>query len=235
MTKKTKKCILVLAEGISDQNALYKTLDSLVNPNSVRFKVVNGDVLSDNLCNKPIKSEIGDMINAYLQKVHLKKSDILFVTQITDTDGVFIDNNMLVIDPTIDSKLYREDSILVKDISKKEQMISRNTRKANNLRFLCSTTLINKMQYSIYYFSCNLDHCIHDDPNVPQEMKSHLANLFSLNNTAEKVIALMQSTDIATLGNYSETWSYIQRGDNSLRRGSNFHILLNYLIDQFGE
>jgi hypothetical protein len=55
---KTKKIILFIVEGISDQTSLALILSKLVKSENVKFQIVNGDITSDrstNVANAMIK------------------------------------------------------------------------------------------------------------------------------------------------------------------------------------
>ncbi|MFA7109271.1 MAG: hypothetical protein WC162_09025, partial [Sphaerochaetaceae bacterium] len=87
---------------------------------------------------------------------------------------------------------------------------------------------INEMKYYMLYFSRNLEHSLeNDDSELTDDQKVNYADDFA--DKYEKDIPgfmdLINSDSLAVKGSYTETWDYIFKDDNSLKRNSNFHLL----------
>ena len=89
-----------------------------------------------------------------------KKKDILQVIHIVDTDGAFIPDSNIVLNNNADSTLYYLDCIETNNVKK---IIDRNNKKISIISKLCNTSKIYKIDYKIFYMSCNLDHVIHNE------------------------------------------------------------------------
>jgi len=85
---------------------------------------------------------------------------------------------------------------------------------------------INNIDYQVYYFSCNLEHVLHDNPNVKDENKSKKAEEFEerFYNREQEFLEFIGNDEFAVAGNYEETWDFIRENNNSLKRYSNLHL-----------
>lgn len=88
----TKKIILLLVEGPTDEDALALIYSRLVREHDLEFDVLHTDITAgEDMTAKYIEERIGREIVDYLRKnPFIKKGDILKVVQIIDTDGAFI-------------------------------------------------------------------------------------------------------------------------------------------------
>ena len=93
----TKKIILLLVEGPTDEDALALVFSNLVNDHDIEFEVLHTDITADEAMTvKYIESRMEDEINYYLKKnPFIEREDILKVVQIIDTDGAFIPSAMI--------------------------------------------------------------------------------------------------------------------------------------------
>ena len=48
------------------------------------------------------------------------------------------------------------------------------TKKVSILDKLCSTPSIGRIKYFMYYFSCNLEHVLHNEQNLDDKLKSKI-------------------------------------------------------------
>ena len=117
----TKKVVLVLVEGEAEETVLTEYLEEVFGDQEVFIDVQNGDVLADWNQDKNVKNAIGDVIKAYLKKTKFRASDLKWVFQITDSDGVFIPNNHVKVDEQKEL-FYDESDIFVSDVQKKRQI-----------------------------------------------------------------------------------------------------------------
>lgn len=88
---KSKKVVLLIVEGFSEEVLLYGSLRQEFQQYDIQFEIQRGDVLfSFNKNRKSIKGIIGDIVKEFLNKRKFKWSDILGVLHIIDTDGCLI-------------------------------------------------------------------------------------------------------------------------------------------------
>jgi len=233
----TKKTIILLVEGICELTVFEKAMATLKDDIDVKIIVMDGDPLTnrDNF-DESVKKIIGNYISATKKQFHLEDADILFTAQLTDTDGVFVGEEDIIIDKKFcdyDNKGYEFDTIRVNSKSKKDDILKRNAQKLLRINILSKEDKIAGAPYRLYYFSCNLDHIIYnvsesrrcDKTNKSTEFSKKYADYSSLKNFFNK-------PDIAINGDFNTTWDYLRIDENSLKRGSNVHLLFNE-IDEY--
>jgi hypothetical protein len=225
VSKKTKKVIFFIVEGPTDEDALSTIMKGIFNDVDVKFHVVHGDITTDNSTKREnVFSKIGECIKAEMAKYGFVKKDILKVFHIVDTDGAFVLDN-IVYNNDCDVR-YFEDRIETNDINK---IKNRNHRKSEILRCLISKgKILASVKYSIFYFSCNMEHVLHNNLDaLSDEEKICLADDFAnaYNKDAEAFKTFIRNEEFAVSGNYTETWHYIMKDNNSLRRNCNLHLM----------
>ena len=97
---KTKKIILFIVEGITDEMSLSLILSKLVQDSSVQFHVINQDITADFNSNcQNIIRKIDSQVKKFLaQNNGLKKTDIKEIIHLVDTDGAFIKEDFVMKD-----------------------------------------------------------------------------------------------------------------------------------------
>lgn len=219
-----KKVVLFIVEGLSDEAALNSSLKAFFNNLTHRFHVVHGDITSDR-CSSPsnIKSRVGDLLKKFLSQYPIKKSDIVQIIQLIDTDGAFIPHEQVVYK---DTKLSYDWEQICTD--KVEAMRDRNTRKSHIVECLYSCSKISGIHYKMYYFSRNLEHVLYNEVgDMEDSQKIRLADKFDkqYKGNLEQFIALLSDPTIAPTGDYLTTWEFIKQGTNSLHRHSNLYLI----------
>ncbi len=227
MAKNKKKVILFIVEGISDKTALEPILDS-ISMDEVRFAVVNGDITSDiNKSPSTILNEITKIIKNYTTKSKISKENIFKVIHLTDTDGCYMDDSLVIEDKDTKGFIYSENNITA---SSKNEVISRNNHKTSILNRLSSTNAVfRNLPYEIYYFSCNLDHVLYDDINLDKGEKVTKADDFEdmYCEDLEGFIKFITQSDFSVNEDYKDSWDFIKTNNNSLKRYTNFSIFIN--------
>lgn len=241
-----KKIVLFLVEGMSDKNALEIPFGQLledIDPDIVlEFAALmqddgsfGGDITSKNgIYPYNIERFVDEIIvQPFLRQTGLYPKDIVEVVHFVDTDGAYIDENLVVTtDDATENPMYYPDIIVT---SIPERVRERNARKSENMDVLTSLNHIKigskKVRYSVYYFSCNLDHFLHGDANFNEHEKVRKALEFSIahedSGALEKFIGETEhdTTDMT----YDESWNYIKNGENSLKRHTNVNLLIKRL------
>jgi len=233
----SKKIVLILAEGISEEDALKPALKKIEKRLDIRFRFEGGDVLSDEKNeNIPSKKLIGDIASKYKKRYYLNPSNILLIAQLTDIDGVFISEDKVIIDSDIkssDGKEYALNCIKTRNESKRTEMINRNNRKKKHLNTLSTTHIIMQRPYKIFYFSRELEHVLHNTISMPDGEKTKKAHEFSTEyDSYEEFKVFFNHDDVVVAGNYEQTWNYIKDVNHSLERNSNFHLLLEWIEEE---
>ena len=222
---KTKKIILFIVEGITDETSLSLILSKLVSDSSVQFHVINQDITADFNSNcQNIIRKIDNEVKKFLsQNNGLKKTDIKEIIHLVDTDGAFIKADFVLEDMTKEKTFYTPKSIVT---NKRNLIIERNERKSGILNKLYQTSHIGKIAYKVYFFSCNLEHVLHNSQNTSGEKKCLYSYDFvdKYVNEEKRFVDFLSSKDFAIPGDYKETWQFIKTDCNSLNRYCNFHL-----------
>lgn len=226
--RKTKKIVLFIVEGVTDEISLGLILSKIIEKDRiVRFKIINGDITAKGgvtLSNIYVK--ITDYIKEFISRDIYKKSDILDVVHIVDTDGAFITDD-LIIEKKIESLEYTTDCIYAKNV---EYIKQRNKQKSQILNKLSGTDMVyTNLPYHVYFFSSNLEHIMHNEQSVSPFLKrkyaENLVDKFVSNPIS--FIEFINSEEFALTGPYEDTWDFIKKDTNSLKRYTNFNLYIN--------
>lgn len=228
-----KNVVILIVEGISDERAISSIRKYVKDTFGIRIHLTHGDIFSDNKKRKSIKARVGDEVKKVMQQYKYDKNDILAVIQITDTDGVFINDDCILIDESFGGELaYQSESIQVSNQHKVIDIKSRNKVKASNLKIMYSTQKVQKsLDYYLLYFSCNLDHVLHNERNLGEKEKAPKAIDFEkkFKNRPNDFMEFFKSGSFAVNGTLLESWEFIQESNNSLKKYSNFHLIFDIL------
>ena len=156
----TKKIILLLVEGPTDEDALALVYSKLVREHDLEFDVLHTDITAgEDMTVKYIADRIRAEGAEYLRKhPYIIKEDILKVVQIIDTDGAFIPASQVRQSDTGKTE-YSDTYIAAKN---KDRLIRRNISKRRIVYHLMKSEEVADFPYEIYYFSRNLEHVLHD-------------------------------------------------------------------------
>lgn len=248
MGRPRKQVILFIVEGPSDQAALERPIQKLLQDHGsnieATFLVAEQDVTSD-IRNNP--DNIVEKINRFYfepffsQNEFYYPKDVIQVVQICDLDGTFIpDEYCRAYDETHtaeDGFVYDPPYIYG---STAENVIERNHRKAENIRFLLTQPTIKvktkTIPYSVYFFSSNIDHYLHDKYNLTGREKIQLAEAF-----ADKcdddidffITRLCKHCQALHEMSLEESWNFVMGENNlqSIKRHTNFNVFLEWLLE----
>ena len=123
----TKKIILFLVEGPTDEDALALVYSKLVREHDLEFDVLHTDITAgEDMTVKYIADWIQAEVAEYLRRhPYIVKEDILKVVQIIDTDGAFIPTSQICQSDTGKTE-YFDTYIAAKN---KDRLIRRNISK----------------------------------------------------------------------------------------------------------
>ena len=220
-----KKVIMFIVEGPTDADALEPALRKIFDNERIHFHIVHGDITTKKEVSAAnIISKVTSCIKQEMDRYGFKQRDILRVIHIIDTDGAFIPNSKVEFED-IEKIKYLEAKILTSD---REAIIKRNEQKTRVVCRLIGAAKVGAFDYSIYYFSRNLEHVFHDisDDLTDDEKVEYADEVAEKYGTSpEDFLDFIRADDIAVFGSYKETWDYIMQNTNSLKRNSNFHII----------
>lgn len=225
MAARTKKVILFIVEGPTDEDALSPVLKNIFQSDDVRFHVVHGDMTSDwsVSVSNAIKT-VNNHIELERKRYGFEKKDIIKVIHLVDTDGTFVPSDKIIFNTTKEMQ-YFSDRI---ESTVPEKVVDRNKRKSQVLCRLYSTSKVGTIPYSVFYFSRNLEHVLHNNSaNLTDDEKIKYADAFADRYSSDKegFWVFISSSDFAVPGDYKDTWNFIMQDINSLHRYCNFHLL----------
>lgn len=220
-----KKLILVIVEGPSDKAALDILFTRFVNPKEAETIVTHGDITSDkNVSESTVIAKVCQLIKDFTVERKLRKTDILRVIHIVDTDGTFIPDDKIVFDKVATEFVYSDTEIRSNDIAKVK---SRNEQKRKNIDKLLSTHVMWKdIPYCVYYMSCDLDHALYNKRGSDDLTKECDAHAFAkkYKDDIPGFVKFITESDFSVMDGYKESWDYIKRGVNSLERHTNLGL-----------
>ena len=228
MSQYTKKIILFLVEGSTDSTSLGIVMSRLLENADVRFYILGGDICYRyHITDENAERSVMRSVNGFLQRYRLKKTDLLQIVHIIDTDGAFIPSERVIYGGK-DHATYKETSIETLSV---DSLRSRNEMKTLAAKSLFKLSQVEKIPYAFYYFSRNIEHVLHNrSDSLSSREKRYFSEIFE--NTyadhPEEFIQFIRSREVAVRGSYSKTWEYILRGTNSLKRGSNFGLFFDW-------
>ena len=224
--------VLFIVEGITEQESLELLLTELIQDNSqVIFHVVSGDITSDkDVRASNIKGKLTEAIKDGGKRKY-RPSDYREVIHLVDMDGAFISEENIFQDDTVSGFAYKEEGIYTSD---RDRIIRRNDKKRMLLNLLITTNKVfGSVPYRVFYFSCNLEHVLHNERQVDDKFKIERAEQFQDRyiDDLEGFVDLLCASDFTVKKEYKKSWDFIKQGDNSIKRFSNFNIFLEEYLN----
>ena len=231
----SKSVILFIFEGVTEKIALENILKKIFSSNHVDVEFIGTDMTSDNnITIASIENELRNFIREKIKPLRIDLNDIQQIVHVIDTDGGFVDSQYIKYDANVDGIAYTQDFILSKDPAK---TLKRNKDKTEKVNFLKNRTYLKfkkeneiTIPYQLFFFSRNREHALQNEPKeLSRTEKTDMAFDFALQYQGHEkdFIILVNDTTIKVPGTFFQTWSFIQKDNNSLHRHSNFHILFN--------
>lgn len=222
MAVKEKKVMIFIVEGPSDESAIGTVIKEYFSSAEVKFYVVHGDItVKDRADHGTILKRINTCIDEIQRRYRYEDGDIIRIVHLTDLDGAFADDQVIQKKEAGPTEYY-PDHIVTTDV---EALEKRNRTKAELLYKLSSTGKIRGIPYRIYYMSCNLEHVLYNElrefsDSEKWERSDRFAERFEGN--VGEFISMISNGEVAVDGSYRETWKFIEKGEHSLERYTNF-------------
>ena len=246
--RRKRKIVLCLVEGASDIDALSGPISKLYESIDESFEVkflfaidnrnkCGGDLTTRNgVSPSNIERLVYKLfVKDYLATDMLYPKDVYQIIQIIDTDGAYIpdENVVQTIRNAGDTQLpFYADGLIETDCV--QNIIERNSQKRENLDKLVGLETIKvdrvPTKYSVYFFSCNIDHYLHNEANLHCASKRQVAQCFSdtyKDNPSKFLEYLRDDTHDLKDASYQESWNYIRSNTNSTKRHTNLSIWLD--------
>lgn len=227
----SKKVILLMVEGITDEDALALVFSKIAKEHELEFDVLRTDITAkDDITVKYIDEIIKKEVDLYFKKnPFIEKEDILKIVQIIDTDGAFISSSQIK-QSTNDKTEYYDNYIGAKN---KDRLIRRNISKRKIVYHLSRISeLPDSFPYEIYYFSRNLEHVLHNiskdlTDDEKEDLAFEVADQYS--EKPMEFLRFLKEGEFAIGGSYEESWDFIMKNGNSLKRYSNVALFFQRL------
>ena len=98
-----KKIVLVIVEGVSDDTALGVALNQVYDRDTVHVEILHGDITTRaGVVSQNVVSKIGDVVKSFAKARRYKASDFKQIIHLVDTDGVYIPNECIYDNQTLD-------------------------------------------------------------------------------------------------------------------------------------
>ena len=220
----SKKVILVICEGDTDETALGYFFKQLYNNEKVLIHVEHGDITSKKgMKSTNIVSSIGNIVKKHATTNRLKKTDYWEIIHLIDTDGAFIPPTNVVFGEKTPEPFYSLSQIITNNV---KGIQARNQNKKENICRLISTNHIWSIPYKVFYMSCNLDHVLYNKPNNSPEGKENDSFSFfeSYEENYSGFVDFLCNSNFSVKMNYKDSWTFICNGLNSLKRYTNLNI-----------
>lgn len=221
---KSKKVVLFIVEGPSDQSALSVILSKIFDQDEVYVYVVYGDVTAENGATpQNIVRKVNAFIKDHMSTYRLRKADMLQVVHLMDTDGAYVPDDVVTELVTVSKTVYNPGQIIA---ANRQQIIDRNRQKRANMDRLALEPAIAGIPYLAIYMSCNLDHVLYNKLNShdSDKRKDSIAFARKYRNDIEAFISFINDSDFSVSGDRKETWEYIRQGLNSIDRHTNLGL-----------
>lgn len=240
MANKRKKVLFVIVEGESDSQLFYEELERKYTKELVVIKAYHGDIFTDP---EQRGVEIRERIRQFFvnRMGELKLKDFLGILHFSDTDGAFVTDDKVQVNPDQDkSILYKIEGIFVNSIEKQASIHNRNKVKKDNtlaVRFIDSITYNRvKIPYRLFYLSQHLEHVVFNELNVPLDEKlikviTFLKGVRTQSTVHDLLSSLLPPLPEGGENKHIESWKFINQEDHSLQRYTNA-ILMYEFIDQ---
>ena len=257
----TRKVVLFLVEGDSERNALQDRVAELYDSIDETIEVFFPELFQDDKQDPYVRIETGgditqsydvypgnydDQVYEFFLKdffdiEHLLPKDVTEIIQILDLDGAYIPDSCIVTgdNPTGASSPYYDENQII--CQRPESIKNRHKRKRLNVDYIKGKRTIKIKQktvkFSAYYFSCNLDHFLHNNCNMPSHTKTIAAGAFSdgfIGDPEGFAEYFLNDENAVQDLSYEESWEYITRPESleSLQRCTNFNLLIKKLQEQ---
>lgn len=200
-------------------------------------KILGGDPTSDiGIYPGNIEEQITKRIDRITDEgVFIYPKEVIKIVQIVDMDGAYILDESICRryekDLREENREYYENCIETDNLFATTRNLK---RKRENLDYLVGLDTFklgsNSVEYSIYFFSSNLEHFMYGIQNMDGDKKIGAAKDFSL-ECMDNPSLFKQKMEIGDYLlkdlTYSDSWNYIrERGLNSLSRVSNINHML---------
>lgn len=239
----SKKYLLIVVEGPSDrtslENALRKMLTDIGSTRNLEIDVVHGDLLVVDKNKKLItynkeEENVTSQIEAKIKKLHLKPSDIIAISMITDLDACFAPNSFFSENPSYEKVFYNLEKNICerKDIN---NLIDMRKKKLSVIRRMHNKSHINigghLIKYRLFYLNVDLEWVFHSKLNQTNLEKTTLSEKFDdkYGNNTDEFLSFINSLPKKS-DSFLESWNAVFNGEiEPLEKATNINQLIEWI------
>ena len=209
-----RKVLYVLVEGSSDKTALSLLLDEVFAAYRVECDAVRGDITTDRKTTTGnIEKEINRYVQSFCRRKSIVRNDIAGILHLTDSDGAYVPERHVVYDRSRKDGAFYDCVEKVIRTQKPQNIIKRNDKKKEIIDRLLDVEAIHGTPYRLFYVSCNLDHVLHDSPNVEDGTQKGVRAQVFRNRYKDDLDAFKRfiaRSDWSAQGTFKQTWDYLR-------------------------
>ena len=241
----SKKYLLIVVEGPSDrtsfENALRKMLADIGSTRNLEIDVVHGDLLTMDKNKRLIpynkeEENVATQIERKIKNLHLKPSDVIAVSMITDLDACFAPDSFFSDNPSIKKAFYNLERNICerKDI---DSLIAIRRKKLSVIRRMHNKTHVNiggvLIKYRLFYLNVDLEWVFHSRLNQTKLEKTTLSEQFDdeYGNDTDGFIAFVNSLPKKS-DDFIESWNAVFNGEiEPLEKATNINQLIKWISE----
>ena len=212
-----RRCLLV-CEGPNDE-LIFSMFKEIFDESIFEIKPLNGCCADA----KNLIKNVEKIVDEILSREHgYYRDDFDEICFLIDSDGVFVDESVIVENKLINHTNYNLDSIECKD---RKMIILRNRNRIKNIN-----ELLKDGNYKIYYNSRNLEHAF--DSKYSGHISDKAKKRFALNtitafaNCKDELINKLYFMNKSRELDLVKSWDYLKINNNSLLSASNIFIFI---------
>ena len=240
-----RKYLLIVVEGPSDrisfENALRKMLNDIGSTRNLEIDVVHGDLLTMDKNKKLIpynkeEENVARQIERKIKSLHLKPSDVIAVSMITDLDACFAPDSFFTNNQSISKVFYNLEKNICerKDI---DELIAIRRKKLSVIQRMHNKTHINIggtiIKYRLFYLNVDLEWVFHSRLNQTRLEKMTLSEQFDdeYGNNTEKFVSFINSLPKKS-DDFIESWNAVFSGGiEPLEKATNISQLIQWISE----
>lgn len=249
-----RRTLLLITEGTSDANALAAPLQKLLNEVrlgdfQVRCDVTTARLFPDDFEGKHhfnpgwnVGQTVDGLVDEYLAQQGREATSLGWIAHLTDLDGAFIDDSLVVQDPSSDHREYSTNGIIspsraatLAELEEKRRCINILVDDKKDFRRSIKRREAWAVPYRLFYMSRNLEQALHEvAESLSDDEKAGFAANFAEDNADPAVFQANLERAAQRHGgmpSWKDSWEYARdmSSRHSLESGSNLKWITDFV------